>query len=98
MHAGGGHEPGPTPTPTNLQLEPPMALLSTEKERGLVAEYALEGREAGGVLSEGVLCILCGSSSIDLLGSMPRGNVRVSGSSTQSVRSSEDGSRRTGLP
>ncbi len=28
------------------------------KELGLVAEYPLKGREAGGVLSEGVLCIL----------------------------------------
>ncbi len=30
----------------------------SREERGLVAEYALEGREAGGVLPEGVLCIL----------------------------------------
>ncbi len=39
-----------------------------------------------------------GSSCIDLIGSMPGGNVRVLGSSAQSGRSSVDGSRRTSSP
>ncbi len=33
-------------------------LFCRRKELGLVADYALEGREAGGVPSEEVLCIL----------------------------------------
>ncbi len=58
--AGGGHKPSPSfsrSLGTNSpQLEPPKALPSTGRV-GLIAEYALEGDQASGVLSEGVLCI-----------------------------------------
>ncbi len=78
-------------------------LFCRRKERGLVADYALEGSEASDVPSEGVLCILgpgeeAAPAVLIFLTVCLEGNVRVPGSSAQSGCSSVGCSRRTSSP